>query len=161
MIMDDPVKWVTLIGAVVAALTGLQSFFWQFLDRRDRIVVKHGSFRPPSTPGQGLFVVNKSKHLVELQDYGFVLRNGELFSLPWYFENDGIDDDVAVSYSGVSALEPRERFEVYVDLINLNSVGAYARTTTRSRPSVHISNHNFLRAWWYRGRVWWYSLFLN
>ncbi|MEN6584664.1 MAG: hypothetical protein ABFE02_01255 [Sulfuricella sp.] len=158
--MDELVKWVTLIGAVVAALTGFQSFFWQFLDRRDRIVVKFGSFRPPITPGQGLFVVNKSKHLVELHDYGFVLSNGELFSLPWYFENDGLSDQVEAAFAGTSALEPRARFEVYVDLTNLETVGAYALTTTQSRPSVCIRDHlNFLHAWWYRLRVWLYRLF--
>lgn len=158
--MDDLVKWITLAGAVVAALTGLQSFFWQFLDRRDRILVKLGSFRPPTGPGEGLFVVNKSKHLVELLDYGFVLSNGELFSLPYYFENDGLFDQVHATFSGNSALEPRERFEVYVDLTNIKVVGAYACTTTQSRPSIKIADHlNFFYAWWCRGRVYWYRLF--
>lgn len=157
--MDNLVKWATLVGAVIAALTGLQSFFWQFLDRRDRIMVKHDTFRPSSFPGQGLFVVNKSKHLVELHDYGFVLPNGEFFSLPWYFENEGIPDQVEATFVGTSALEPRARFEVYVDLVNLESVGAYARTTTQNRPSVNFSYHiNFFLACWYRGRIWWHQL---
>lgn len=160
--MDELVKWVTLLGAVVAALTGLQSIFWQVLDRRDRIVVKHDSFRPPITPGQGLFVVNEGKHLVELHDYGFILSNGELFSLPWYFENDGLPDQVEATFVGTSTLGPRERFEVYVDLTNLKTVGAYARTTTQSLPSIHISDRfNFLHACWYKVRVWWYRLFLR
>lgn len=158
--MEDIVRWVTLVGALVAAFTGLQSFFWQFLDRRDRIIVRHGTYRPPCSPGQGLFVVNKSKHLVELHDYGFVLHSGELFSLPWYFENDGISDHVEATFAGTATLEPRARFEVYVDLVNLKSVGAYARTTTQKYPTVRISHHiNFLLACWYRGRIWWRQLF--
>ncbi|MBU0620934.1 MAG: hypothetical protein KJ795_03705 [Gammaproteobacteria bacterium] len=144
----------------MAALTGLQSFFWQFLDRRDRILVKLGSFRPPSSPGEGLFVVNKSKHLVELHDYGFVLSNGGFFSLPNYFENEGCQDQVNATFAGSSALEPRERFEVYVDLTNIKIVGAYARTTTQNRDTVCIGEHlNFFYAWWCRVRVWWHSLF--
>ena len=159
--MDELVKWVTLIGAVVAALTVLQSFLWQFLDHRDRITVKHGSLRPPISPEQGLFVVNKSKHLVELNDYGFVLNNGEILSLPWYFENEGLQDQVEVAFTGTSELEPRTRFEVYVyGLTNIKTVGAYALTTTTNSPSIYIDEHfNFFHTWWYQGRVWWFRLF--
>lgn len=158
--MDEIVKWITLAGAVVAALTGLHSFFWQFLDRKDRIVVKHGLASPPSCPGQGLFVVNIGKHLVEIQDYGFILSNGKLFSLPWYFVNDGPAEEVRAEFEGTSALEPRERFQVYVDLTNLKTVGSYAQTTTQTFPSLgFVHDLNFLHTCWIRCRVWWTRIF--
>ncbi|WP_229007333.1 hypothetical protein [Methylophilus sp. Leaf408] len=130
---------VTLVGAVIAAIAGILNLWKTFVDQTDRIYVKTGLFRPIATPATSLYVVNTAKHPVTLSDYGFVLEDGKLFSIPWYDENEAVFDGVDnhAFYLGNSTIPPRDMFAVGISF-NEKIIGSFAVTTTQSRYRVHM-----------------------
>ena len=132
-------EWVTLAGAVIAAIAGTLNLWKSFKDQSDSIYVKTGSFRPIATPATAMYVVNLGKHAVMLSDYGFVLENGKLFSIPWYDENEAIFDgpDPHAFYIGKSTIPPREMFAVGITF-NDKIIGSFAVTATQTMYRVHM-----------------------
>ncbi len=132
-------EWVTLAGAVIAAIAGTLNLWKSFKDQSDSIYVKSGTFRPIATPAAAMYVVNVGKHPVMLSDYGFVLEDGKLFSIPWYDENEAIFDgpDPNAFYTGKSTIPPREMFAVGITFNN-RIIGSFAITATQTMYRVHM-----------------------
>jgi len=74
--MDELQKWITLGGAVIAAVASLLNLWWTHGARVDRIKVGFGALEPPISPGDWLYVVSCSDHRVTLKDYGFIGARG-------------------------------------------------------------------------------------
>lgn len=132
-------EWVTLTGAVIAALAGSLNLWKSLKDQSDLIYVKSGTFRPIATPAAAMYVVNVGNHPVMLSDYGFVLEDGKLFSIPWYAETEAIFDgpDPNAFYSGKSTIPSREIFAVGISF-NDKIIGSFAITATQTIYRVHM-----------------------
>ncbi len=133
--------WVTMAGAIIAAIAGVINLWRSFKSERDSIYVKTGTFRPIATPATAMYIVNVGKHPVTISDYGFVLADGKLFSIPWYNENQAIfdGDDHHAFYSGKSTIPSRDMFAVGISF-NEKIIGCFAVSTTQSLYRVHMSD---------------------
>jgi hypothetical protein len=126
----------TLLGAGIAGLTGLMNFAWQWLDRHDRIFVSCSSLSPSIEQYNSLYVVNTGKNPVQLRDYGYVLYNGKLMSLPWHWEIEEPSMDSPNSYTdGDKAMKPQGIFHAGMEFRG-SIVGVWAITATQHRPRL-------------------------
>jgi hypothetical protein len=135
---------ITLFGAVIAAVAASLNLWKSFKDDTDSIYVKTGTFQPTATLAKAFYVVNTGKHPVMLSDYGFVLEDGKLFSIPWYDENDAISDgpDLHAFHSGSTTIPQRDLFSVGITF-NEKIIGSYAVTVTQSIYRVHMIRTRF------------------
>lgn len=133
-------NWITFWVALVAAITGVFNLVWAVLDRSDRILVRLGSIYPREIPTWDMYVVNRGKISVELRDYGFVGRDGELMSVPAYYEFEACYTPPEYRHDasvGSNPIPPHSSLSLYVDKKG-DFVGAYAITSTQSVKSVYI-----------------------
>ena len=100
-------------------------------------MVRFGASRYEESPGFKLHVVSRRAHKMELADFGFVLRDGSLRSVPSVWENTLGDDDSWDMTTGEPVLKAlNDRYEISVQLRDDGFIGAYARTTTQRRPTI-------------------------
>jgi hypothetical protein len=136
--------WVTLVGAVVASVTGVLTLWRSYRSESDSIMVRWGSFRPLATQTTDMYVVNLGKHPVQLSDYGFINEDGSLFSIPWYNQTEYHPDHAHPDdyYGGSALIPPRDMFAigmVYRD----ETVGVYAYTATQTIPRISMKKSLF------------------
>ena len=148
----DILPWGTFGAAIVAALAGVSAQAQAWLDRQDRIHVAAGPILANMSNTTDLYVVNLSKHPVEIMDFGFVLHSGKLMSLPWAAETDGLPDDGDGYFtSGNRTLQPRESFQAGA-FIPGTVAGLYAMTTTHRKPVYalygRVSPWQAMRLWY-------------
>lgn len=143
---------VTAVFAVIAGLTGLMTFMWQVVDRFDRIHVRFGSTRPSLYPETTMYVINLSKHEVVVRDYGFVLKDSCLQSIPELIEEDWGAGDPCIWLSGSSELPSRQKLEARVAM-GLDVIGAYAVTATQSFPTVTMTGSSWVNRLYSKGRI--------
>jgi len=143
---------ITALFAVIGGLTGLMTFLWQVVDRRDRIHVKLGGTQPSFTPETTMYVINLSKHDVVIRDYGFVRKDGDLQSIPVLMEENWERDDCPFFQSGDKELPSRQKLEAGVYML-LDVIGAYAVTATQSFPTVQITKGNWFQRLYSKARV--------
>jgi hypothetical protein len=137
-------EMITLFSAVIAAIAASLNLWKSFKDEADSIYVKTGTFRPIATAATALYIVNTGKHPVIISNYGFVLEDGKLFSIPWYDETEAVFDgpDHDAFYSGSSTIPPREILAVGITF-NEKIIGSFAVTATQSIYSVHMLRSRF------------------
>ena len=127
---------LTLVGAVIAAATGIANLLWQWKDRHDKILVRCGSLYTIIDEYDSLYVVNVGKTPVQLRNYGFVLTSGHLMSIPFHLEYEGLDREPAYTYQkGNLRILPSESFEVGVEYRG-QVLGVWAITATQQRPRL-------------------------
>lgn len=122
----------TIVGVVVAAVASVTNLYLQLRDRGDRYVLRFGSLTPPYSPGQSLYVVNRSKHPILFVDYGFVFENGSLYSLPDHDTNDFDDDQ---KFYLLDVVEPGFQQQAGTTY-QIACCAAYAISSTQRIPSL-------------------------
>lgn len=144
---------VAATAAMIAAVPGVLSIWWRYADRQDRLRVGLGRIRFDLSETTDLHAINISSHPVEIADYGFVLMDGKLMSLPIFWETDAWESEKGWSRQN-RRLGPRESFEAGTE-IRGQVAGAYAITSTQRRPTVRMSpDLGLLRGRWLWLRAW-------
>lgn len=156
MNIDDMYKWVTLGGAVIAAVASALNLWWTYRAKADKIKVSFGSMHPSIAPGYWLHVVSLSEHQMFLRDYGFITEGGTLLSLPDLIAHD-IGEDLEVISSAKSSLDKRgEIFEIGNIILRDNQIGAYAVTAGQEHPTLGFA---YDVRWYKRAliniKIWW------
>lgn len=133
-------EWITLVGAVIAAIAALYNIWLTYSNSRDSILVKAGTHTAIATPATGLYVVNTGKHPVYVSDFGFVQPNGKLFSIPWYHETEGLQEgeDYHEYNVGTTSIEPHDLFSIGISY-QPEIIGVYAITSTQSLPRINMT----------------------
>lgn len=163
MNIEEVGKIVGIASTVGALVGGLMSFlinwWWKVRAESDRIQVRFGPARYEEFRGYGMHVISRSDHKMEVTDYGFVLGDGKLLSVPAVWAECFGDDASEDCYSGSSVLEARnERYEVNVVLYGKDIVGAYARTSTQKHPRIDFKSYEPIPVWRrlrFRIKQWW------
>ncbi len=152
--MKEISDWVTVVGAVVAAITGIWNLLLQFRGKRDRFAVGLGSLSPNIERETMLHVVSHSDHLIRLADWGFIEADGSFrsFLMDWeagQLHNEDVLSRGSSELSGFGAhfesgYERREQ-----------PLGAYAVSNTQKRPRLYFSSDMpYWRRIWIRLRLW-------
>lgn len=81
MDVESLTKQITLVGAVVAACTGVWSLWLQMRGKRDHYSVGTGTVRPEIIRETMIHVVSHSDHPIYLADYGFIDPNFKFSSI--------------------------------------------------------------------------------
>ena len=154
--MDELQKWVTLGGAVIAAGASLLNLWWTHSTKVDKIAVGFGPIRPPIEPGDWLYVVSRSDHMVTLKDYGFIDAKGNRLSVPDMLVNEPGHHEQICS-EGTRCLEKRGDVFAIGNLdVPDGQIGAYALTVTRERYVLGFSGGvPWYRRGWIRIRMRW------
>jgi hypothetical protein len=153
--MDDLKGWATLVGALVAGLTGIFNLIVQIRGKTDRFYVSPTSFYDYQVEDVFIHVVNLSDHPIKLADWGWVDHDKRLRSIPSELsEPDFIDSHHFEN--GTPSLEKRnDLFEIgYIR--RDRPIGAYARSATQKRPTITFRyDTSVLLKLKVRLRVWW------
>lgn len=145
--------WVTLVGAVIAAFTGVLSVVWQVVGKRDRFRVSMGSIAPAANEATMLHIVSKSDHPIKIADFGFIEKNGSLSSIPMDNDLGGYIAHEGIS-RGSSALTQRGDAMECGYIRTRPVIGCYARSNLQSRPSLAFSYDTpLLKRWRVRLKV--------
>lgn len=137
--MKDIQTWVTLVGAVVAALASSLNLWRQFGEKTDKIKVGFGPLRPQIEPGYWLYVVSRRDHQMNLNDYGFIDESGRLLSLPQLSVNEPCDTELVCG--GTPSFKQRgDQFEVGVGPLRGIQIGAFAITAGRGRYTLGFTS---------------------
>jgi hypothetical protein len=140
-------KWVTLGAAVLAAVASMLNLWWKFREKADKIKVAYDLIAPQTCPGEFLQVVSLCDHQVRLADYGYVMRTGQLLSIPVLDVHEP-DGDPYLTY-GSTVLEGRNASFETGTVLRDRPVGVYARTTSRPRPTIafRYDTSSWIRLW--------------
>lgn len=133
MDVEKAKEWVTLAGAVIAALTGI----WNLLARgkRDNFRVGFDTVSPSIQRETMLHVVSRSDHPIKLTDWGFIEADGRFSSLPMEIEAEGASFGESVLVYGSSELATRgASFET--GYTRDDAAGVYAKSITQRLPRV-------------------------
>lgn len=142
MDLDTLVKVAGMTSGVGAIVGGTFSFlfnwFWKWREQRDCILVVFGSTHYDENPGTSMYVVNLRSHLTEIVEYGFVLRDGRLLSVPSVWSESMGEDSPYDATSGSTILKGRnEKWEIKISLGPPHEfVGAFATTTNLQSPTL-------------------------
>jgi hypothetical protein len=151
-------EWGTIVGAVIAAITGVTSLFLQFRGKRDNFTVGSGTLTPYAGTESFMNVVSLSDHPIATVDYGFIEERGErkreeFWSFPEASEHDpALMADGVVMMRGSRFLKERNAsFESGMDY-GPKIIGAFAKSITQRRPKLRFSSDAGL---WTRIRIRW------
>ncbi|WP_034303663.1 hypothetical protein [Herbaspirillum sp. RV1423] len=125
---------MTLTAAVLAAAGSGFNLWWKFRDKKDKIRVACDLIYPQISPGYFLHVISLCDHPMRIADFGYVMLNGSLFSIP-QFEVNEPDDEVRLAYGSIDLESRNASFETGMSLRD-RPAGVYARTTSQSRPCL-------------------------
>lgn len=137
MDLDAWTAWVTLIGAVVGAITGSVSLWMQLRGKRDHFVVGLGSIRPEICRETLMHVVSRSDHQIQIADYGFIDMNHKLSSIPLELDEDF--EDTQIIGRGEPLLEGYSSIFELGYIRRDTPIGAFARSATQTRPRLSFS----------------------
>lgn len=141
---------VTAAAAGVGAVTGVWNLLKQYTDNHDKIKVAFN--RRLDVPALVLTVENRSRHLVTLADYGFVLADGQLLSIPSAIEIGAFTPLENLAYYSTAGqryeMEPFTLFRLEFDLLRVTAIGAWARAHGQHSPRVDFATSvERLHAW--------------
>lgn len=152
--LEDFVKLVTAIGAVIAAITGVWNLFLQLRGKYDNFAVGLDSVSPTIEPETMMHVVSHSDHPIELTDWGFIEADGRFRSFLMDLEAGSLQGDEIYS-RGSSKLEG---FGAHFDTgykRKTRSFGAYAISVMQKRPRLYFTSEMpYWRRIWIRFRLW-------
>jgi hypothetical protein len=141
-------EMVTLVGAVVAGITGIFNLAMLAKNRFDRIKVGFG----PSSPDVNkdrvycLHVINFCDHAVKIADYGYIKDNYEKESMAYTLSNQGIDvyfNDIF--YPSSTTLKHRgDEMDAGYETKG-KVIAVYARTNMQSFLRIGFSNEVTLK----------------
>ena len=147
LVTDALQKWVTLVASVLAAVASGWNLWWKYREGSDKIKVVFGLIDPQISPGECLHVVSLCDHPIRIADYGYVIRTGNLLSIP-QLDADDPNDDGHITY-GSRLLETRNAYFEAGRILRSRPVGVYARTTSQSRPQIAFRDDTptWMRYW--------------
>ena len=134
LVIDALQKWVAFAVPVFGLISGGCYLWWKYRERSDKIKVVCGLIDPQISPGECLHVVSLCDHQIRIADFGYVMRTGNLRSIPQLDADDPNDDDY-ITY-GSRLLETRNAYFEAGRILRSHPVGVYARTTSQSRPHI-------------------------
>ena len=138
MDVDFLTKLITLVGAVIAACTGVWSFWLQMRGKRDHYSVGPGTVRPKIIRETMMHVVSHSDHPIYLADYGFIDTDFQLASI--LLEQGLLDfHDSHVYTRGGSSLGKRNDYFEIGYIRRDTPIGAFARSVTQTRPKIEFT----------------------
>lgn len=146
-------KWVTVTGAVVAAVTGVWNLLLQFRGKRDVFVVRLGSVSPTVERETILHVVSHSDHSIKITDCGFIERNGSFCSIRMCWEAGSLQTD-EITHRGSSDLAARSDIFETGYVRSEETFGVYAISATSRYPQIYF--HSIMPYWrriFIRGRL--------
>lgn len=126
---------LTLIGACVAAITGILGLFFQLRGKSDNYRVRYGSLKPDISPETSMHVISRSDHEIIITDYGFIDENRKLQSV--FFENYE-NPYRSIRYQGSSTLAKRSSYYEVSFLRNKPAIGTFAISANQNYPRVHF-----------------------
>lgn len=158
--MDELQKWITLGGAVIAAVASLLNLWWTHSTKVDRIKVGFGPLEPPIEPGDWMYVESRSDHKITLKDYGFIGATGNLLSLPDLLVNEPGHHEEIVS-RGAASLEKRgDLFEIGNIELRDEQIGAFAITVGQERYVLGFGGSvPWYKRNWIAIRIWWKRIY--
>ncbi len=135
----DVKESVTVVGAVIAAISSCWNLWLQLRKKRDRFRVELGGISPANRRETLLNVVNLGDSPIHLDDYGFIESNGFFSSILSDVANYELEPGDVVS-SGLTLLQSHgDAFEVgYVR--GESPIGAFAKSRTRKRARIAFSH---------------------
>ncbi len=148
-------EWVTVVGAVIAAISGCWSLLLQLRGKRDSYTVRLGTVSPSINQETSLHVVSLSDHPILLNDWGFIEASGLFSSIPLDEDTRDLQPEDVVCH-GSSRLQARgETFEAgYIR--SRTPIGAYAKSATHTRPRIGFfadTPYRLRLAVWFRLRI--------
>jgi hypothetical protein len=153
--IEDIAKIAALAGVISGIVSKLIELWWRWGDKRDKIQVVAGPTSLKFGHFKSLYVVSKSDHLVEVVEYGFVLNNTDLFSIPNYLVNfEPYDVEDFAPTQGTRKLERRgQRYEISLEppAREFPVIAVYARTATQRHVQIAFPRRSLtpltLRLW--------------
>lgn len=135
MKLDDVTAWVTLGGAVVAAVAGVWNLVLQFRGKQDTFKVGLGEISPEVRQECSLHIVSTSDHEVLLSDWGFIGTDGRFSSILFDIEVGELQPE-DVYQIGTNHLKQRGALFQTGYCMRRSPGGAYAISRTQRGPTV-------------------------
>lgn len=126
-------------GILISAIGGVIVIHEKFSQKKDKYVIRFGHYHPEMSDKDAMFIVSKSYHSISIRDYGFVMENGELDSLPWARECASESDNYDFEQNGRSK---DMKFNQVVEFKYRTSeilIGAFAISATQNFPRVSFA----------------------
>lgn len=160
MSIKEFTDYVTLAGAVVAAVAGVWNLIFQMRGKRDLLLVQLGSLSPTIEEETMLSVVSRSDHPVRLTDWGFIEANGSFTSFLMEGEVGDLQSEDITSRGNARLESFGQHFETgYVR--RERPLGAYAISATQRRPVITFdTGMPMWRRGWIRMRLLFQSSYL-
>jgi hypothetical protein len=139
--------WVTVVGAVVAAATGVWTLLRQIRGKNDEFVVGLHTVSPSIRQETMLHVISHSDHPIKLTDWGFIEADGRFSSIPMDWE---VDPSLGEDLAAVGSSELASRGAVFETGYTRrdDAFGVFAKSVTQKRPRIC-----FAREMPYRRRI--------
>ncbi len=147
-------KFITGLGAAVAAVTGIWNVWWQTRGKHDRFMIGLGAVTPTIEKETVIYVVSLSDHPIILKDWGFIEPDGKFNSLPYAGEAGELRDEETVSRGNSKLGDRSATFEMGYER-KQQPLGAYAISVTQKRPRLYFDD--IVPHWqktWIRLRLW-------
>lgn len=148
MSWEEVGKLITVIGAVIAAATGIWNFWWQIRGKNDRFAVRMGGLSPSIEQETMMHVVSLSDHPIKLKDWGFIESDGSFQSARMAWETDQLHSE-ETTHRGSPDFAKRSDFYEWRYICQNPPLGAFAVSVTQQRPSICFnSNAPYWRRLW-------------
>lgn len=160
MSWEEVGKQVTVIGAVIAAITGSWNLWLQMRGKHDRFVVRMGGLWPSIEQETLMHVVSLSDHPIKLNDWGFIESNGRFQSARMAWETDQLRSE-ETTHRGSSDLEKRNDHYEWGYICQNPPLGAFAISVTQQYPRICFnSNTPYWRRLWINLQLLWADSYL-
>jgi len=127
--------WVTIIGAVIAAITGVWNLLLQMRGKRDCFVVGLGSVSPTIGQETMMHVISHSDHPIKIKDSGFIDEDGKLESTYMLWQVDQLQSEEITSHGSTDLASRGAVFEQgYIR--KKQPLGAFAISVMQKRPRI-------------------------
>ncbi|MCH5144631.1 hypothetical protein JMF94_05990 [Desulfovibrio sp. UIB00] len=123
-------------GILISAIGGIIVIYDKLFERKDRFVVKYGSYRSEMDDRDAMFIVSKSFRPISIRDYGFIKEDGQLESIPWIGECASECDRYDIEKRGkLENMEYNQHCEIKCRT-GERLVGAFAIGSTQNFPKL-------------------------
>ena len=132
--LEDFKGMATMIGAVVAGLTGLFNIYLQVRGKRDRFSLSPYSYGEADGPAEYMHVVNLSDHTIRIADWGWIDADMKLASGP----SEMLSPDFYQSQQRImGSTDLENRSDIFeVRYVRKEPIGAFARSATQATPKL-------------------------